>query len=180
MSACWFVTWGTYGVWLPGDPRGFRTWRGRAYVPPPRRYAQHGEIPYNPAEFRDLHEQSSLAIDSSVTLMQRQREIVRQAIVEDLRTIEVVPAILSVGGQHVHLIARFGVRLIRPTVGRLKAAATRALSQTSIDAKRVWAKGCHMESLTTPLAFRNAFEYVRDHEAQGAVLQVWDEFVYAI
>jgi hypothetical protein len=35
MDKYWLVTWVTYGSWLPGDPRGFRTFRGREYVPPP-------------------------------------------------------------------------------------------------------------------------------------------------
>ena len=48
----WLVTFGTYGVWLPGDPRGFQTWRGREYVPPPARYAKPGEATYDPAPHR--------------------------------------------------------------------------------------------------------------------------------
>ncbi|MCG3179184.1 MAG: hypothetical protein BIFFINMI_01517 [Phycisphaerae bacterium] len=52
----WLVTWSTYGAWLPGDPRGFQTRRGRQHVPPPVRYAAPGEDVYDARRYRALFE----------------------------------------------------------------------------------------------------------------------------
>ena len=43
MAKWWLVSWTTYGTWLPGDERGYCTWRKRTYVAPPKRFAKPGE-----------------------------------------------------------------------------------------------------------------------------------------
>jgi hypothetical protein len=59
----WLVTCTTFGTWLPGDPRGFQTWRGREYVPPPKRYARQGESTYRAEDYAVEYE----AAKSSLT-----------------------------------------------------------------------------------------------------------------
>jgi len=44
------ITWTTYGHWLPGDPRGFRTRGAKEFVPPPQRYT-NGES-YEPDKYK--------------------------------------------------------------------------------------------------------------------------------
>ena len=96
-----------------------------------------------------------------------------EALAADLAKLALVPAIQSVAAQHVHLLAKFGSLRIRPTVGRLKYAATQKLRERGVASLRFWAKGEHMESLPTEQAFLNAFEYVRGHEDEGAVVRIW-------
>ena len=108
-----------------------------------------------------------------ISLSSEQRTIVDGALAADLAKLSLVPAIQSVAAQHVHLLAKFGSLRIRPTVGRLKSAATQKLHECGIASLRIWAKGEHMESLPTEQLFLNAFEYVRRHEDEGAVVRIW-------
>jgi len=85
-----------------------------------------------------------------------------------------VPAILSLSKSHVHLVAQFGELKIRTVVGRLKAAATRAIRQEALKTASTWAAGCHMKSLYQEADFTAAFRYVLEHRSEGAVLHRWD------
>jgi hypothetical protein len=85
-----------------------------------------------------------------------------------------MPAILAVAKHHAHFISQFGELAIRPTVGRLKAAATRSLREAPFDAPLLWAKGCHMESVDSEDDFLAAYQYVEQHKSQGAVIHKWD------
>ncbi len=96
-----------------------------------------------------------------------------EAIVDDIDRSPIVASLLTVGVEHVHLLAKFGSLRIRPTVGRFKSAATQRLHAHGFDNQRPWAKGCHMESMPDEEAFLGAFEYVRQHEHNGAVSRIW-------
>lgn len=169
----WLVTWVTYGSWLPGDPRGFKTWRKREYVPPVYGTAQPDELTYNPDDYKDRLQHARQLCPTEIRLSGPARRICCDAIRADIAEISIAPAILAVATQHVHLIAKFGDCRIRPTVGRMKFAATQQLHLTKIIAGRIWAKGCHMESLPNQDAFEQAFHYVADHESEGAHLLRW-------
>jgi hypothetical protein len=175
MTVWWLITWGTYGSWLPGDPRGFRTWRRREYVPPTYGKAQSGERIYDPAAYTErLDESRSRLTSTAVSLTVHERREACSALVVEIAAVRIVPAILAVAKHHAHLISQFGDLEIRPTVGRLKAAATRSMKDPSFDPPSVWAKGCHMESLNSENDFVAAYQYVEQHGAQGAVIHKWD------
>lgn len=174
MPQWWLVTWTTYGTWLPGDPRGFQTWRGHRYVPPPKRYAKPAERTYQSVEYETEHHLASKSMTQDpVHLMPDQRRIAVEAIVAQFAEMPIDPAILAVGGEHAHFLARFGAAKIRRTVGILKAAASRELHAAGTAFERVWTRGCHMKSKTTVKEVHGAFEYVRRHECEGAVVHVW-------
>jgi hypothetical protein len=172
MAKPWLVTWSTYGAWLPGDPRGFQTWRAREYVPPPARYAKPGEPTYNPNDYRETWEMAKELCPHAVYLTRAEQEIVLASLVDEINQLPLAPVILSVGTWHNHLIAEFGSLLIRPTVGRLKARATRDIPNPG-NRKRIWADGCHMKSLPTDDALQQAFAYVRRHKDEGALIYEW-------
>lgn len=172
MGKWWLVTFGTYGQWLPGDPRGFKTWRGRRYIPPPEGKSHFGEPTYNPDDFRDEHERAQEMVQTPVSFSPEQRSIVAQAISNDIENLPMTPSILAVAGVHVHLIAKFGGLKVRPTVGRFRFAATQMLHENGF-VGRFWGKGCHMESLPDEEAFLQAFAYVKSHEAEGAIIKIW-------
>lgn len=98
--------------------------------------------------------------------------LVKTAIVQQLDLLPMEPVILGVGPDHVHLVACFGELRIRPTVGRLKSFATRAVPNPG-NRKRLWTKECHMESLETEAALEYAVAYVRQHAEQGALIHEW-------
>ncbi len=95
---------GTYGSWLPGDPRGFRTRDHRVHIdgdykqpPPPGKYDAWHE-----------HARSIMSRDA-VTLSAEARHtalaVMLQALVR-VHQIEILA--ISVSGQHFHMLARFG------------------------------------------------------------------------
>ena len=97
---------GTYGSWLPGDPRGFRT----------RHHREHVEGDYrNPPpagiyETRHRQAEDSLRFDP-VTLHPDDRRIVCHAMAQTLLAYGVELVEMSVGGQHFHALCRFPVEL---------------------------------------------------------------------
>src|SRR5260370_14604629 len=116
MAGWWFVTWSTYGWWLPGDARGFRTRRGREYVPPPARYAKAGEPIYDPASYAGRWKRARQACPTTVTLTADEQHLGLRAVVGDMKQLPLVPRILSFGKNHIHFVAQFGALKIRPTV----------------------------------------------------------------
>jgi hypothetical protein len=175
MGHWWLVTWNTYGTWLPGDPRGFQTWRGNEYVPPPRRYARPGESVYDPRKYASRHAAARAMTEEPVRLTLAQQRVALPAIVKDIAELPIMPAIMALGPDHVHLLAKFGSLKIRPTVGRLKSMATRAIkdSDPKFNPKRTWAKECHERRLDDEPAYRTAFAYVERHADQGFLIHTW-------
>ncbi len=173
MAKWWLISWTTYGSWLPGDERGYRTWRGREYVPPPERYAQPGEPTYHASDHVAVHQLAESISDEPVYLTRDQMEIGLAAMVEEIAQIPIIPAIMSVGDGHVHWLCYFGTLEIWPTVSRIKAAATRELNARGFQGKKPWTKGCNMRSKSTRRECRNAYKYVRDHRDQGCLIYEW-------
>lgn len=174
MAKWWLVTWTTYATWLPGDPRGFQTWQGREYVPPPTRYAREGEPVYNPKPYEERHKIAKERSEEPVVLTREQQQTVLDALVAEISELPLDSAVLSVGATHVHWLARFGELSIRPTVGRIKAAATRALRASGFDLKRPWTKGCHMKSKNSDRELKNARAYIKQHVNEGCLVYDWD------
>ena len=168
----WLVTWTTYGTWLPGDPRGFQTRAGREYIPPPARYARPGEAAYVSGAYagRYRHAQAVTAAPARMNAAECRGAL--DVILREIEHLPIEPCALAVGPTHVHLLARFGAVKIRPTIARLKSAATRALAGFG-QGKRLWCRGCHSKSLPDEVALRRALDYVCRHVSQDAVLHVW-------
>ena len=172
----WLVTCTTFGTWLPGDPRGFQTWRGHRYIPPPKRYAKPGEPTYRAEDYANEYQLSRDALTQEpVRFNAEQCIVVANAIIEEIATTTVLPAILAVGDVHSHLLAKFGSLRIRTTMGRFKSAATTQLHLDDIDSDRVWTRGCHMKSKPARKEFISAFRYLQRHETEGCAVHIWNE-----
>ncbi len=128
MVAHKLISWTTYATWLPGDKRGYCTWRGKQYVPPPKRYAKPGEAIYRASEHTHVRDLAKSICDDPVYLTNNEMKIALAAIVREIAEIPIVPAIMSLGEWHVHWLCYFGTLKIRPVVSRVKAAATRELN----------------------------------------------------
>ncbi|MGQ0633331.1 MAG: hypothetical protein ACT4QC_01870 [Planctomycetaceae bacterium] len=177
----WLVTWSTYGSWLPGDPRGFQTWRGKEYVPPPKRYAKVGEQIYDVKQYAGRYNSARTSmIRSPVTLTPAQRAKTLEGVVDKVGKLKLRASVLAVCAQHSHLLAKFGALKIRRTVGFLKAEATKRLHDGGVATAGVWGKECHMKSKNEGREFRNAFEYVRRHADEGAAIYIWPEFRHLV
>jgi hypothetical protein len=128
MTKWWLISWTTCGTWLPGDKRGYCTWRGKQYIAPPKRYAHLGEAIYRASEHTHDYDLAKSICDEPVYLTRNEMEIAMATMITEIAQIAVVPAIISVGEWHVHWLCHFGKLKIRPTVSRVKAAATRELN----------------------------------------------------
>jgi hypothetical protein len=173
MGKWWLITWTTYASWLPGDRRGYRTWRGRIYVPPPKRFAKEGEAVYQPELHTETHRLAQAASGHEVRFTNEQMRIAFERLLEEIVESEIPSAALAVGSQHVHWVAFFMERRIRPTVGRTKSQITWRLKEEGFDATRTWTKGCDMKSKTTQRDLEAAIEYVRRHEDEGCLVNTW-------
>ena len=164
----WFhCTTHTYGAWLYGDPRGFRTRHHREHVegdyknPPPA-----GAYDTQYAQSKRLLKQPPVVLSADW------RAIVGDALVEMLRRLEAQLLCLSCSGQHVHLLAKMpGGPVPREWVGRAKKHAAFIAKENGWQGK-LWA----VRSKVTPVRDRkhqwNAFQYILDHAQEGA--WVWD------
>jgi hypothetical protein len=105
-----------------------------------------------------------------------QRKCVLKAVVDEIARLTLVPAALSVSGEHCHLLAKFGALKIRPTIGVLKGEATKALREAGFVSERIWSRECHPKSKQEGREFQVAFRYVKNHDREGAAVHVWPAF----
>src|SRR4051794_19573063 len=109
----WFhITTHTYGAWLYGDPRGFRT----------RHHREHVEGDYkNPppaGKYRWQHERSKKLLKQPPVILAREwRPVIGVALLERLVEQGAEVIAISVGGQHVHIQARAPLSRPRKWVG---------------------------------------------------------------
>ncbi len=120
----WFhCTTHTYGAWLPGDPRGFRT----------RHHSEHVEGDYkNPPPagmYDERHAQSkSLLKQALVVIPAEFREFVGRTLIAKLQSHGAEVLALSVSATHVHLLAKMPPGPVpRTWVGSAKRQAVFAL-----------------------------------------------------
>lgn len=142
-SMRWYLlTWTTYGSWLPGDERGFRTYNRRLEVPPPERYAKDESV-YKPDKWRWLLDYCKQMSKGEVCLNEVQRNYVRKKIsgIADEKCCSVKA--LHVGDRHVHVLIEIGSIRIPELAHLLKGSSSRGLSELGLRG-RVWARGYHI------------------------------------
>ncbi|MEM6257296.1 MAG: hypothetical protein AAGI37_03160 [Planctomycetota bacterium] len=182
----------TYGTWLPGDPRGFRTRKHREHVggdyknPPPK------------GKYHTRHEHAKQSLKRDVVVLSAEA---RQACVEamvqawlDVHKVEVLAA--SVSAMHIHVLARFGdvpsnpvdeVDGVKPTPSRgglrekdparyfvaiAKERSAKSLAEAGLVAPGgVWAKRGKIVPIRDRQHQLNAYRYILDHASEGAA--VW-------
>jgi len=111
-----------------------------------------------------------------VRLSVKERKCVLGAVVEEISGLSLIPAALSVSGEHCHLLSKFGALKIRPTIGVLKGEATKALRSSGFANDRVWSRECHPKSKRDGREFMIALKYVSNHQREGAAVYVWPNF----
>ncbi|MFO0851975.1 MAG: hypothetical protein U0871_25920 [Gemmataceae bacterium] len=164
----WFhCTTHTYGAWLYGDPRGFRTRHHREHVEgdykhPPPRGMYDGQ----------LQRSKKLLKQPPVVLSREWRPVVGAALVERLLGLKARLLCLSCGGQHVHFLAQMPPGEVpREWTGLAKKHAWFAARDRGWVGK-LWA----VRGKVIPISDRrhqlNTYRYILDHTAEGA--WVWD------
>jgi REP element-mobilizing transposase RayT len=175
MILAFHVIFGTYGFWLPNDPRGswsdfvaswdlFRfgpatkvdTTRSVAAIPhdQARRLAAKEALTFPPVQFTG---QQALTVANGF----------KQAVAESGYRIHAC-AILP---EHVHLVIGWHARQITRILGHLKAKATHALHTDGpwpSDTRPVWAEGSWKVYLTDRESVRRAIAYVENNPSREA------------
>src|SRR4051812_18237278 len=164
----------TYGTWLRGDPRGWRSRHHREHVdgdykhPPPK------------GKYEALYEYSkSLMTRDPVRIERDLRHFVLDKIVERLVQNELETAIASLDSTHLHVLVRCPNHDPRIQIGIAKQYAT---AQTKAHGLAVglnlhlgqglWAKRSHPNPITSSFHHAKTLNYIRDHAQRGAV--VWE------
>ncbi len=166
----WFhVTFNTYGTWLPGDPRGFRT----------RHHREHVEGDYRHPPPSGLYSNRFAANvartkRAPVRLTAAQRRVAGRAILSILHHLGATVVALAVGAEHVHLVVRLPNAEARGFVGRAKKHASHELRRLGI-AGGVWAKRSRALPIVDRAHQLNAIRYVKKHRDHGAWVWVWGE-----
>ena len=164
----WFhCTTHTYGAWLHGDARGFRT----------RHHREHVEGDYRnppPAGTYDdqLARSKQLLVQEAVSLSPQWRPIIGEALREKLLELGAQLLCLSMGSTHAHLLAKMPPKDIpRDWVGRAKRLATFVGKDHGWTGK-LWAVRCKVIPVTTREHQLNTRRYILDHVHEGA--WTWD------
>jgi REP element-mobilizing transposase RayT len=141
----YFITWNTYGSWLPGDSRGWR-----------KRFS--GDQPPNPRLENWCRNQMN---DAPLRLSEGDRQTVDDACKEHCRYRNWTLLAINVRTNHVHVIfnSDAGPSVVR---NQLKANCTRRLrtQKNPLDARQPWAKGADVELLDTDKDIENCVRYV--------------------
>jgi REP element-mobilizing transposase RayT len=161
------INWGTYGSWLPGDPRGFRTRRHRRHVegdyrnPPPKGICE------------GLHEHArGIMKKAPVVLPVDLQAVVGNACLEQFEKEGVSAYALSVGGEHVHAAIDGSPNGLKHLVGRVKKVSSHRI-RDRIPGK-VWSGGCKLVVVRDDQHWRNVLKYIQKH-APKAWVWVRDE-----
>ncbi len=161
----WYhVNGNTYGSWLPGDRRGWRTKEHKQHVEgdykePPLPGAGDGLRTFASAEMKQ----------AAVHLNAGQCELAGKALIEMLLDQRIEVIVLAIDAVHFHLLGRFPSAKVRPRVARAKKHATFVLRDEGHIGK-LWAE----TGKVTPIADREhqlkVFSYIERHKQKNAWL----------
>lgn len=152
----------TYGAWLYGDSRGFRTRHHREHVegdyknpPPPGMYADKER------RSRELLKQTPVVFPWDF------REVVGNAVVEKLEQQGAIVACIAVARQHVHVLAKLPPGKARAFMGVAKKHVWFVLRDRGW-AHKVWGKRGKALPVRDRRHQLNVYRYIMDHEKEGA------------
>ena len=142
-----FITWTTYGTWLPGDMRGWR-------------HSNRGNQSPRPLLEKWCREQMTSQI---VTLSFDDRKMVELACVEHCKHRQWILLAANARSNHVHVVIEANERP-QKVRDQLKANCTRKLRQQNVAlrAKRTWTRGGDCSILKSDSDIDNAISYVND------------------
>ncbi|MFA5293404.1 MAG: transposase [Phycisphaerae bacterium] len=139
------LTWTTYGTWLQGDERG---------------YAKDGQILDKNETLEEINK-SNLK-KQPVKFNAKQKEIVKEAIIQEAKRINQKIFALIVYSNHIHLLVEKNQKSIEATVAIYKTAARKALYQTGLEGK-IWSKGFDKRFCFNEQELKNRITYILRH-----------------
>lgn len=156
------LTIGTYASWLPGDDRGWRSRDHKVHS------SGHHRAPPPKGEHAGLRQYSQSVSDKAVVIPKHLRPKIGQKLIEQFKKLGHRLRVLSVGGQHVHVLIELPIsrNAAKHEVGRCKQAA--ALLVAGMFKPRLWQKDCGIKPVEDGLHWGHVDRYIRDHINQGA------------
>lgn len=152
----------TYGTWLPGDPRGWRSHDHKIHV--------DGDYKSPPPMGSDdgLHKYSQHLMKSkAVILSQYQCQKALIIWVSALEHYQLQIAAIAISSYHWHVLAQFPDHQPRITIGKVKSWCSKQLDRP----KPIWAAKCRCQPIADAKHWNNARKYILKHIHQGA--SVW-------
>jgi hypothetical protein len=158
----------TYGTWLPGDPKGFRTRHHREHVegdyktrPPMGKYKRRWK------RSKDLMKREPVYLE-----MDQRCRAVRE-FVRSFAKWGIELRIISVDRIHLHALVRVVDHEARHYMGLAKKECSAYMKQDGLaPAGGLWAVRCECVPIGDERHFENVVGYIQDHEEGGGV--VWE------
>jgi hypothetical protein len=146
----YFLTWTTYGTWLPGDPRGWV------------KYGEGGAgVPYRQGEPLRHRAAARLMVKGAVRFGDPERQVVSGNIAATCRAKGWTLLALSVRSNHVHIVLAAPNETPERVMTCLKAWASRALNDGGAR-QHWWTRHGSTRYISTPASLKRAIEYVND------------------
>jgi len=157
----------TYGTWLPGDPRGFRTKGDRFHV--------DGDYKNPPARgmYEGMHVMARRRMKREAVVLTPEMQVVaRAAVVEKLIEKDIELAAVAVDDHHLHVLGRFPDHRPRHWIGLAKKHSAFVVRKAGCwPGGGIWAQRGLCKPIVDEGHLRRAREYVLDHLQRGAL--VW-------
>jgi REP element-mobilizing transposase RayT len=146
----YFLTWTTYGTWLPGDERGWVERRGK-FEAPNRGLERHAEL---------------LQVEDRFILTPTQRRIVEATIAKHCELREWHLWIARALSNHVHVVVTAKGCDADDVLKQFKAWCTRRLKETNahISRKNCWTERGSTRYINDEDGLEQAIVYVRDFQ----------------
>lgn len=149
----YFLTWTTYGTWLPGNLRGWVD-----------RHRTHGEVVEPPDPKREAAARQAMMGEPAV-LDQKLREIASSAMVETAAYCGWTVHAMDVRSNHVHVVVTAADRPPGDVMRMLKVYASRAMNRIAPGHNgRWWTRQGSKRNLFTDDAVAAAVRYVRNQD----------------
>lgn len=157
----------TYGSWLHGDARGFRTRHHREHV--------EGDYKHRPPKGMYAAQQNRsrmLLKQDPVVFPPHLRQFVGETLHNRLMRLGAWVLIESVSGQHVHMLVKLPPKLERKWLGVAKMHVSFELKRHDWKGK-VWVVRSRHELIRDRAHQTNTFHYIERHAKEGAWVGVW-------
>jgi REP element-mobilizing transposase RayT len=175
----WYhCTGSTYGTWVRGDPRGWRSKGHREHVEGDyKRLPPDGKYAAMEAASKRLMKRER------VVLSREARAAACEAMASSLVSDGVEVIAICVGAKHFHVLARFtppdamfvtADRKRRTLIGRAKGRSATALSKGGLVAPGgVWAKRCRIKPIANRAHQVRVTRYIPAHRKKGAAVRMF-------
>jgi REP element-mobilizing transposase RayT len=143
----YFITWTTYGTWLPGDARGWRAWR---------------RGPQEPSPHLNIWCRLQMS-ESAIVLTDSQRRSVEAGCLQHALVRQWVLHTVQARSNHVHLVVTAD-KPPKTVRDQFKANATRAIRESAspITQSHVWTRGGDCDVVDGDEELERVLQYVNE------------------